>query len=49
MKSLFVCTCGCLLSSSVTYAHSRNALHWGAYLMAGGLIAWLIARFAPRR
>jgi APA family basic amino acid/polyamine antiporter len=46
---VFVCTCGYLLYSSVTYAHSRNALHWGAYLMAGGLIAWLIARFAPRR
>jgi amino acid transporter len=46
---VFVCTCGYLLYSSVTYAHSRNALHWGAYLMAGGLIAWLIARLAARR
>jgi len=46
---VFVCTCGYLLYSSVTYAHSRNALHWGAYLMIGGLIAWLIARFAGRR
>jgi len=46
---VFVCTCGYLLYSSVTYAHSRNALHWGAYLMVGGLIAWLIARFAGRR
>jgi len=46
---VFVCTCGYLLYSSVAYAHSRNALHWGAYLMVGGLIAWLIARFAGRR
>jgi APA family basic amino acid/polyamine antiporter len=46
---VFVCTCGYLLYSSVTYAHSRSALHWGAYLMAGGLVAWLIARVAGRR
>jgi APA family basic amino acid/polyamine antiporter len=45
---VFVCTCVYLLYSSLTYAHSRNALHWGAYLMIGGLIAWLIARFARR-
>ena len=45
---VFVCTCGYLLYSSLTYAHSRNALHWGAYLMIAGLIAWLIARFAKR-
>jgi amino acid transporter len=45
---VFVCTCGYLLYSSLTYAHSRNALQWGAYLMIAGLIAWLIARFARR-
>jgi amino acid transporter len=45
---VFVCTCGYLLYSSLTYAHSRNALHWGAYLMIAGLVAWLIARFGRR-
>jgi amino acid transporter len=45
----FIATCGYLLYSSVTYANSRNALHWGAYLMTAGLLAWLIARFATRR
>lgn len=45
---VFVCTCGYLLYSSLTYAQSRNALHWGAYLMIAGLIAWLLARFARR-
>ena len=44
----FIATCAYLFHSSVTYAHSRNALHWGAYLMIAGLIAWLIARFARR-
>jgi len=45
---VFVCTCGYLLHASVTYAHSRSALHWGAYLMIAGAIAWLVARFARR-
>ena len=45
---VFVCTCGYLLYSSLTYAHSRNALHWGAYLMIAGLVAWLFARLARR-
>jgi amino acid transporter len=45
---VFVCTCGYLLYSSLTYAHSRNALHWGAYLMVAGLAAWLVARLARR-
>jgi amino acid transporter len=45
---VFVGTCGYLLYSSLTYAHSRDALHWGAYLMAAGLVAWLAARFARR-
>lgn len=45
---VFVGTCGYLLYSSLTYAHSRNALHWGAYLMVAGVIAWLFARFARR-
>jgi amino acid transporter len=40
----FVVTCGYLLYSSLTYAQSKNALHWGAYLMAAGFVAWLIAR-----
>jgi amino acid transporter len=44
----FVCTCGYLLYSSLTYAQSRNALHWGAYLMLAGLVAWLVARLARR-
>jgi amino acid transporter len=45
---VFVGTCGYLLYSSLTYAQSKNALHWGAYLMAVGLVAWLIARIARR-
>jgi amino acid transporter len=45
---VFVGTCGYLLYSSLTYAHSRDALHWGAYLMGAGLVAWLAARFARR-
>ena len=44
----FIATCGYLFYSSITYAHSRNALHWGAYLMIAGLLAWLIARLAKR-
>jgi amino acid transporter len=46
---VFIGTCGYLLYSSLTYAHSRHALHWGAYLMIAGLAAWLIARLAQRR
>ena len=46
---LFVATCGYLLYSSVTYAQSKNALHWGAYLMAAGLVAWLVARLVRRK
>jgi len=45
---VFVVTCGYLLYSSLTYAQSRNALHWGAYLMVAGAIAWLIARLGRR-
>jgi amino acid transporter len=45
---VFVGTCGYLLYSSLAYAQSKNALHWGAYLMAVGLVAWLIARIARR-
>jgi amino acid transporter len=44
----FIATCGYLFYSSITYAQSRNALHWGAYLMIAGLLAWLIARLAKR-
>ncbi len=45
---VFVGTCGYLLYSSVTYAQSKNALHWGAYLMAAGFVAWLVARIWRR-
>ncbi len=45
---VFVVTCGYLLYSSLTYAQSKNALHWGAYLMAAGFVAWLIARITRR-
>jgi|PlaIllAssembly_1097288.scaffolds.fasta_scaffold56633_2 amino acid transporter len=45
---VFVITCGYLLYSSLTYAHSRNALHWGAYLMLAGLVAWAVARLSRR-
>ncbi len=45
---VFIVTCGYLLYSSLTYAQSKNALHWGAYLMAAGFVAWLIARVMRR-
>ena len=45
---VFVITCGYLLYSSLTYAQSKNALHWGAYLMAAGFVAWLVARAIRR-
>ncbi len=44
----FIVTSGYLFYSSITYAQSRNALHWSAYLMIAGLVAWLVARFARR-
>lgn len=40
----FICTCGYLFYSSVTYAQSQKAVHVSFYVMAAGLVAWLIAR-----
>ncbi len=46
---VFIVTCAYLLYSSLPYAQSKNALHWGAYLMAAGFGAWLIARLLGRK
>jgi basic amino acid/polyamine antiporter, APA family len=45
---VFVCTCGFLLHSSVSYAQSKNALHWAGWVMAAGAVAWVVARVMRR-
>lgn len=40
----FVATCGYLLYSSINYAQSQKAVHVAFYVMAAGLVAWVIAR-----
>ena len=40
----FIATCGYLLYSSITYAKSEKAVHIAFYVMAAGLVAWIIAR-----
>ncbi|HTT12985.1 MAG TPA: amino acid permease [Burkholderiaceae bacterium] len=40
----FIATCAYLLYSSITYAQSQKAVHVALYVMAAGLIAWIIAR-----
>jgi amino acid transporter len=42
---VFVGTCAFLLWSSLTYARSQHALQVALYVMAAGLVAWVIARF----
>jgi amino acid transporter len=41
---VFIGTCAYLFYSSVTYAQSQKAVHVSFYVMAAGLVAWLIAR-----
>jgi APA family basic amino acid/polyamine antiporter len=40
----FVATCAYLLWSSIKYAQSQKAVHVAFYVMAAGLVAWVIAR-----
>jgi amino acid transporter len=40
---VFVATCAYLLYSSFNYAKSQDAVHVSLYVMAAGLVAWLIA------
>jgi amino acid transporter len=40
----FIATCGYLFYSSVTYAQSQNAVQVSFYVMAVGLVAWVVAR-----
>jgi len=40
----FIATCAYLLYSSITYAQSQKAVHVAFYVMAAGLVAWIIAR-----
>jgi amino acid transporter len=40
----FVATCGYLLYSSINYAQSQKAVHVAFYVMAAGLVAWIVAR-----
>ena len=40
----FIATCAYLPDSSITYAQSQKAVHVALYVMAAGLVAWIIAR-----
>jgi amino acid transporter len=40
----FIATCAYLLYSSITYAQSQKAVHVAFYVMAAGLVAWIVAR-----
>jgi len=40
----FIATCAYLLYSSITYAQSQKAVHVAFYVMAAGVVAWIIAR-----
>lgn len=40
----FIATCAYLLYSSINYAQSQKAVHVAFYVMAAGLVAWIIAR-----
>jgi amino acid transporter len=46
---IFVVTCAYLFYSSISYAHSQNAVQVSLYVMAAGFVAWLIARIGGRR
>jgi amino acid transporter len=41
---VFIATCAYLLYSSITYAQSQKAVHVAFYVMAAGLVAWIVAR-----
>lgn len=45
----FVLTCAYLLYSSITYAQSRNSVHIALYVMAAGVVAWIVMRLARGR
>lgn len=42
--ALFVVVCAYLFYSSITYAHSRSAIHVSLLVMAAGGVAWLATR-----
>jgi len=44
LPATFVATCGYLLWSSLAYARSQDAVHVCLYVMAGGVVAWLVTR-----
>jgi APA family basic amino acid/polyamine antiporter len=44
----FIATCAYLLYSSITYAQSQKAVHVSFYVMAAGLVAWVVARLKRR-
>lgn len=46
---VFITTCAYLFYSSVTYAQSKNAVRIALYVMAAGLVAWIIARLRRER
>ncbi|HEU0204173.1 MAG TPA: amino acid permease [Burkholderiaceae bacterium] len=41
---IFIGMCAYLLYSSITYAQSQNAVQVALYVMASGLVAWILAR-----
>ncbi len=45
----FVLTCAYLLYSSISYAQSRNSVHIALYVMAAGVVAWILMRLVKAR
>jgi amino acid transporter len=41
---VFIATCAYLLYSAITYAQSQKAVYVSFYVMAAGVVAWIIAR-----
>ncbi|MGH6623108.1 MAG: APC family permease, partial [Burkholderiaceae bacterium] len=45
----FILTCAYLLYSSITYAQSQQAVHIALYVMAAGLVVWILMRLVKAR
>ena len=45
----FILTCAYLLYSSITYAQSQQAVHIALYVMAAGLVVWVLMRLIKVR
>jgi len=45
----FILTCAYLLYSSITYAQSQHAVHIALYVMAAGLVVWVLMRLVKAR